>query len=150
MDRVKRNEFKNPEMVDMGFLLRELAAKLDEIRKECSARQELIGQIIALSVARMLAQDSDADATVRGELAIGMPDIKTCPALPKRGSPNYRAFAEWLGIPKEVIDKTLIEFHFPSVTEFLTSHINDSLPDPPGIVDTFQRGVTVYRKHNSK
>lgn len=134
------------DMVDIGYLLREMENILDELRKEVKARKELTGKLIAFERVQAFVEDSSIDMTVRGSLASGTPDVKQLPELPKKGTPEYGQLLAYFGATEAQIQQGALKPDFKVIAELCTQRAADGLPNPPGIGKTFPSYETVYRK----
>lgn len=143
---IKSKVLSNSELTDFGFLCRELANLFDELRKECKARQELCGSIIAYR----LIQESLSDPTItmksKGTLATGTPDIKMQAALPKKFSEEYFKLTDFFGVPRDVAEAGILRLDWKRVTEYCTQLTQDGTPIPEGFGKKYPLYSTVFRR----
>lgn len=131
-------------LVDLGYLCREMANYADELRKEATARQELIGKLIAVSVAQQNLEDPSADQTVRGDLANGTPDVTQAAALPKFGTPEYDALCKFLGLTGTGVQRGIVGFSFTRLSALVTEMAGKGQNPPPGVLKTYPKFTTVF------
>ena len=143
----KLGEYSLEEMTDLGFLCREMGKQLDEFRKECVAKQELIGKIIAVILTKKSVADPGIELTVRGRLASGSPDVRQVPVFPEVGSDDYLRLFFHFGITNtELIKRKLVRFHWPEFVVYLTELAEAGKPTPDGLKKTFAKFSTTFRK----
>lgn len=144
-DNVKKGELRLPDLTDIGYFSREVEDLLDEIRKEFKARKELIGRVIAYEVTKNSLND-DAPSSVRGVYAIGTPDVRPIPAIPRAGSPDYELLCNHFGLSKDLTEKGVVQFHFNRLVELVAELQASGKNLPPGITKTTPNFSTVFRK----
>lgn len=149
VDEVRQDRMPDSDMVDLGFLCREIAGLADDIRKEASAKQELAGRIIALRVAKRSLQGSTED-TVRGKLATGKPDVKVIPVLPKHGTPEYTELCAFFGVPPELVDSGAVSFSFTRLSELCAERMREGKEVPPGVRKTHTVAMTTFYKRSDR
>lgn len=149
-ERAKADAFTLEDECDLGFLCREIAEVYDEMRKEAKARQELFGRRIAEVQGRaaMRGELEDDDLTVRGELATGVPSIKSIPKIPKTGSEEYLVLCRWFGIPVDLAQSGAVKFSFTHLQAFCEAARATGIDVPPGIVGTYSEPMTTFRRKN--
>lgn len=113
-------------MADLGFLCREIGKVLDDLRKEFNAKSEFLAKVICLR-----AVHSGAHEPIRGDLATATPTPKLAATLPKRGTPEYYALMEWLGVPREAAETKVLDFHFKGLEELITQRVENGAEKPP-------------------
>lgn len=102
---IKENALSmEPDLVDIGRLVDEAATFYDECRKELNSRLESIERIICLRYLKAVQSGDCTETSVYGNLASGTPDLKQQPMIPKRGTPEYQAMMELLGVPRAIWD----------------------------------------------
>jgi hypothetical protein len=144
---LKSGKFDDADCVDMGILMRDCEELSDELRKEAKSRKELCGRIIAMRWAErsltMVVND-----TVKGNLGSASPDTKQQGKVPERGSGEYFALAEFLGVPKEILqDGMPLKFDWNGMERYLTDRAKRGLPTPPGVTRTYPVFVSVFRRN---
>jgi len=143
---IKSKALDNSELTDFGFLCRELENLFDELRKECKARKELCGSIIAYR----LIQESLTDPTItmrsKGTLATGTPDIKMQAALPKKFTDEYFQLTDFFGVPRDVAETGILRLDWKRVTEYCTKLSNEGKPIPEGFGKRYPLYSTTFRK----
>lgn len=143
---IKSKILNNKELTDFGFLCRELENLFDELRKECKARKELCGSIIAYR----LIQESLTDPTItmksKGTLATGTPNIKMEVALPKKFSDEYFQLTDFFGVPKDIAEAGILRLDWKMVTEYCTKLMEDGKSIPEGFGKKYPKYTTTFRK----
>jgi len=151
LEDLKDDVFSLPvdELVDIGYLLREIANSFDQLRKNYNNKRELIELILCRAlVERSIA--GNTDKIFRGVLASASPKVAQQPKLPKRGTEEYVALCKWLGIPDDQIAKEYVSFHFPSLTKLMTENAETGAPNPPGITGVIPKYSVIFRKRNGE
>lgn len=146
-----RTHFEEGQLADLGFLFREDTNLLDDWRKDCKARQELIGKLIAHQ--RITAAESSpesADDIVRGELATAKVKSEIQPKLPRRGTPEYFLVCEHFGLSKEVAEGGIVKIDWNEARKYVTRLVEDGETPPAGLSDTYPHFSCVYRRRRSK
>jgi hypothetical protein len=147
--KVKKNttdpEYDRPQLVDLGFLCREIAAISDELRKEANAKQMLIGKVIAMEVTRASLAGEISSPTVRGELATGTPDVREIASCPKPGTPQFREVAEFLGLPEAEVDGRLFSLRFTGLSDWLTQMAAEG-KEVPKAINRYTEFKTIFRR----
>lgn len=141
------------ELTDIGFLCREMERLLDDWRKDCKARKELAGKLLAKGVLDSAeATDLEASLTVRGELATATPDVSMVAELPKAGTPEFVAYCEFYGIPKDKADNELfpLAIHWKRAQLDLQQRMERGLPQPPGLGKKFPHYFAIFTKLRSR
>lgn len=153
---IKAERYPRPAQCDIGWAFREIAKIADEIRKEAKARQELVGQILALRMTEDVMNDMEALAqgdslTVRGRFASGTPDVKQQAALPRSGSKEYSQLCNALGLAdKEVIESGLVQFSFRKLGDYVSKFMAEGRQIPEGITKTYPLYSTIFRTKKGK
>jgi len=136
-------------LVDVAYLLREIGATADEIRKECNRANERLARVIGFRCATLAVQTGCEDpATVHGKFATGSVDVKMETVLPRPGTPEYEKFADYAGLPHDL--RTLFRFHWPSVQELISKAVTEGQSLPPGIGSETTRPVYVLRLRETR
>ena len=115
-----RNE-SNPDLVDCGFLFREIAAVCDEIRKDANARQETVNRTLARNLLEVWAESmGTTDLKARGEYATGTAKAKSTlvPVSPRKDPDAYARFMRACGVRNEFIAEGILKIHVPSLTKW--------------------------------
>lgn len=139
-----------PDLVDMGFFLREFSDKMDELRKETNARLELIGKLIAMRRSMEVMVDDSLSLSIRGEFATGIPEVKRRPITPKPGTPQFRKLMEFLGIDPDAEGASALTFHYTRLGDLITRRIESGHDIPPEIVTSTPVYTTEYRRKHVK
>lgn len=131
------------DLVDAGFLMRELSRICETLRKAFEARQGL--------VARFLAAAAGADALrgvemkLEGELARAKPVVNVKPKIPDPRTADFVKLMRWLGVSDELIGKDVLRPSFSSLKAELTKRLESGEKLPPGITATFQEMACEFR-----
>ena len=150
LNKTKGKQYGLSEFVDLGFLCRESENLLDDWRKDCKARKELIGKIIAFEVTKSSLNDPNMNETIHGTLATGTPDVKIWAALPKKNTPEYQAVLDFFYVPRRSIDEGILKLDWNKVKELVTTLAQEGKTLPPGIGKTYPEYSTVFRKKKGK
>lgn len=136
-----------PDLIDSGFLCRELANVVDDIRNRCENRQAIISRFLAAtaSVAALKGESMD----LRGELAIAVPDITVKPNLPKNDSPEMIKLLIWLGVPEDIARSGTVRPSFTKIEELLTKREAAGQKPPPGIMSKWTDAKVVFRRRTN-
>jgi hypothetical protein len=148
-ETVKAKACSLEQMCDIGYLLREMEARLDELRKEVKARKELVGRIIAFEKTTQQISDPSIELVVRGTLAIGQPDVKMQRVLPKFGTPEFLAFTDFCGIPREYAEAGVVKISWKGMTEHVTKLMSEGKEVPPGLGQEIPFYYVTYRRRRS-
>lgn len=139
--QMKSDVYSKHELVDLGFLCRELENLLDDWRKDCKARKELAGKLIARAVLQAAdgVNDLQASTVVHGILASASPDVSMIAEIPKPGTPEFVEFCNHFGISKECSEDPLFPFaiHWKRAMECLELRQTEGKPIPPGFGKQF-------------
>lgn len=144
--KVKKNEYKKEDLVDLGFFLREMEKLADEIRKECYAKKEFIGKVLCVIVAQEATEDPDKGLTIHGEFASGTADVKKAPGIPKFGTAEYTKLCKFFKIAEDTRDTGVVQFHFKRLGDYISDMMAEGKDPPPGISTTYNVYRTLWRK----
>jgi hypothetical protein len=132
------------DLVDCGYLLREMRNAFDDMRKNCDAKQLLAGRRLAGEACSYALRGEDLK--LEGELATASAEVTTIPRLPKRGSREYVELLRWLKVPEEVIATNRLDFSFTEMQKLVAEMQSRGENPPPGIVAAHTDAVAVFRK----
>jgi len=144
---VKAQELTKDQMVDVGFLCRESEHLLDDLRKDCKARQEFIGAKLSMQVTQESLTDENINTTVRGTLARGETDVRKRAKLPQKGTPEYNELMDHFFIPKRIIDTGVLTPSWNKIGDLVSECAEEGKPMPPGIKETYTEFITKYVKN---
>jgi hypothetical protein len=148
---VKDNKSALPDLVDLGFVCREVAKGSDDIRKDATSHQDLIGKVIAMRHTRDSIGKVNPDMKIVGELATGKPDVKQRAAIPKRGTQEYSDLCAHFGVTEEAVSSGLVSFHFVKTRDYVSDLMAEGLPLPKGLGGiTSEFSTSFIRKSNGK
>ncbi len=134
-DGIKSNTYTKEELVDIGFLLREMENLLNDFRKDCKVRKELCGKIIAKKVMEDNLASGDFEDVVHGTLARGIVDLKMQPKIPKRDTEEYQLMMEAFGVPKDKIG--IVKIDWTQAGELASKCAAEGVPLPEGLGNTY-------------
>lgn len=120
-------------LVDAAYLMREMSKLLDDTRKEMDQVKDTACRTACLSWTTKQLSDPSIGGTIRGEIAVGTPDIKMVPKFPKKGTQEYEAFCTAFGLKREGLDADVFHIHWPHAVEYVSDCIALGKPLPPGI-----------------
>ena len=152
--QMKSGVYSNVELTDLGFMCRELENLLDDWRKDCKARKELAGKLIARAVlqASENVNDLQATTTVHGVLASATPDVSFIAEIPKPGTPEFIEFCNYFGIDEKASSDPMFPFaiHWKRAQEVLEQRQTAGLPTPPGLGKQFPNFWAKFVRKRSK
>jgi len=133
------------DLADIGYLLRGTSEICDDLRKECNAKLELVGETISKTqITALLEGDLTEDTVnVRGELCTACPDTKMMISPPSPNSPEFSVLCEFLGIPPEA--RGTISFSYKRLSEAISQAIEEGRPYP-SVLKQYPKFFCVFRK----
>lgn len=137
-----------PDLVDSGFLCREIASICQDLKVNCEARQHLIGKYLAARAGSAAMQEEVLE--LKGELATASPTVQSKPNIPSPGSAEYNELLRWCGVNDETIQRNLIRPSFTSLQDTVTRFTIEGKPLPPGLSLVYTETTVVYRKKPRK
>jgi len=140
-----QKEYMDEDLCDLGFFCRELSKVSDELRKEGNAKTDLIGAVLAERRIRATITDPSMELIVRGAYSTGSPFSKTQGAVPKHGSPEYKALCAHYGVPESAIKSGLFSVNFTRLANILTEEASEGRKTPPGVLKTYTKFGTSFR-----
>ena len=169
---IKAGNYKTPDLIDIGFLLREISEKADDTRKEVNNRKEVCEGLIAYDMTTRSVAGEDVKDPMPGFLASGSPKVKVEIPQPRVGTPENELFIRWVGgideamkkidgIDPTVAEKIAIEVshrvaaickpEWKKLSELVTDCAARGKKIPPGLSDRqFTRFSTIFRRKNMK
>jgi len=120
-------------LADMAICLREISRLADDVRKESNSLREQMERIACARWVQAHLNDPGNADPIRGELAIGTPDVKQMVSLPRRDTPEYQQLMGYLGVPAQLLKADLVRPHWPGFTDYVTKLAEEGKPLPPGI-----------------
>lgn len=144
--RVNAGQLSEAEATDVGFLHRELEELANEVRKECDARKELIGRVLAVMITRRSLENPGGSLSSQGEFATATPDIRVRPILPKHGTPEYATLMREFGVADEAVENGLVSPHRPRLSEWLTRLAESGRPAPKGLLGSRPEPQVTFRR----
>lgn len=148
LDKTLQGQVLHPmqDLVDLGFLHREMSYQLDAMRKESNARMDKISRIIGAIVARKIAGDPTLDMRQHGTLASGTPSPSVIAFCPKPGSVEYATLLRGFGVNEDAIKAGVLAPHFVRTAEYVSDLVSRGLPAPAGILGTAPSFSVTYVK----
>jgi len=128
------------DLVDTGFLCREMETLLDDWRKECKARKELVTKILAIR------SPAFGDSTIQGKLASVSLDATLEVEIPKEGTPEYDEILKYFHVDPEIPFKP----HWKKVQELVLQRYQDGVPLPPGFGKQYTKTTGVFRRKHGQ
>lgn len=112
--------------VDSGYLCREIASMMNELRKALEAKQSIVGRTLALKSATMaLSPDGDVDLKLVGEYATATPSIKSFPKFPEEGSADWVVMMKHFGCSDEQLKRNVLRPSWREVSEMLNQALSE-------------------------
>lgn len=139
---------RTPDLIDIGFMCREISNIADDIRKTASSRQAVTGRLIAMRAAAATMQGEEV--VLRGEMATARPETDMKPKLPDPGSEDWNALMRWIGLTDEQIQRDMLRPSFSRLSEILKERAERGEQPPPGIVHTFSDAMVVFTRRKMK
>ncbi len=114
-----------------------MAEYCDDLRKEMTKVRQFIEKVTCMKwMQASMNEDPDKAAQpIRGELAIGTPQLKTMVVLPNREKDpvSFAKFMKRIGVFGSALKWNMVRVHWPAVIDYI-SHLNEKgRPLPPGI-----------------
>lgn len=130
-----------PELVDMGWSMKQCEGILDELRKRyVEFREKTLQQIVCLRYIDDNVNSTKAEP-IHGELATGTPHIGEMHRTPKPNTPEGRALMNELGVPQG--NESVFRLHWPTLVEIVTERKRKGLPIPKVLADS-EKTYPVY------
>lgn len=134
------------DLVDCGYLLRQIERVLDEVRKDVKVRKELVGKLLCLLAIRDVARQANptnADK-VEGSLANGKLDMRMSAMLPKYGTPEFAVAMADLKVPEAA--QLITRFDWKRVEDLVTELSKSGKPIPSWLTRVTPQYSVVYHK----
>ena len=138
-ERVRAKALTNAELTDVGYLCRKHERILDEWRKDCKARQEMCGHLIAWNIASS-PEGQDGDL-VRGRLARAKVTMSMLPVMPKKDTPEYVSLLAHFGVHSEYA-----RLSWQMVKEYITRLKEEGKDLPKELADSRPEFKCVFTK----
>lgn len=147
IETAKAKQYAQPEMVDLGFLLRESETLLDDWRKDCGARKEFIAGVLAeKAIKESISSGDPSGMTVHGKMAHAVCDIDLIPAMPARESPEYAALAKHFGVDVAIAASPLFKLDFKEVKKHIVEHAAGIVTKIPGLGKKYPKYTAVFTR----
>lgn len=138
-----RNEgVKN--LVDQGFLLREIEKRFEEIRKDIKAVREIVDRNLCIKSTMALAEDPDLE-TIKTDLCYATPKTIRCCQVPSPKSPHYAQMMEFFGADPSATEGVL-KLSFSELEKYVTLAEEDGRKLPEFFPSLFNKYTVSYRK----
>ena len=145
-DKAIRSGASDADLVDAGFLSRELENMFDELRKEAKARREFVEMELTKRGATRVVSGEDSDNLVHGTLARAKVDAVMTANIPEKGTPEWGRLMKDLGIPEEPVKNGLVSVSFRGLSSLLTARAEKGLPPPAGISRMYAQPKVVFTR----
>lgn len=144
--QVKNEELSLTELVDIGFLLREIEDLLDEMRKDVKAHKEMIGKVACYQLAL------EDKTSYKGTLAIGTVKIDYYSSIPHpdRDPVGFKNVCKWFGIDIGTSPNGSVRLHWPAMKKHITKCIEEGGELPPELSDVKSDLGMTYRRLANK
>lgn len=144
---VKNEDLNLTELVDMGFLLKECEALLDEIRKNFKAHMKMIDKVACYQLAL------ESETKHKGTLATGSVKNTHYSNLPhpEKEPERFMEICKFFGIdvPKNASSGT-VRLHWPTVRDKITEAMEHGEELPKGLSDVKTDLGMTYRRLTPK
>lgn len=134
-DAIKSNEESTEELCDMAYFCREVARTADNIRKEATKCQELIGRVVTY---RWATSPGDPPRNYKTTFCTATPEVKTYIPYPsKKNEPEkYAAVMNYLGIPSSLYSDgaEVIKLNYPGWLDYASEFSSAGKPIPSALV----------------
>jgi hypothetical protein len=144
---LRENKLTDGQLSDVGFFLREVEDKMNELRKDAAARRSLIGEILCMKLTKAFLADSSTELRAEGEYSTGYPDTTTHFRLPKKGSKEYGELMRSLGLKEAAIKVGVVKADFNGLAEYAQEM---GVKEIPSTINRFTRYVTIFRRKGAK
>lgn len=144
--QIKSKKLSSGELTDFGFLCRELENLFDELRKECKARKDLCGSIIAYKLVQESLTDPTAAMQSRGTLATGTPDVKMQVGLPQKFTDEYFQLTDYFGVSRSIAGTGILRLDWNAVVEYCTKLANEGKEVPLGFGKKYPLYQTTFKR----
>lgn len=120
------------DLCDTACVLREISQVSDDIRKEASLLKDRCEKTAVFKWVKQGLNNPDELGPIKGELAMGTPNIKTMVPVPKptRDPEAYIAMMLELGVDLSAVEQDLVRPHWPGLVDYLTLRQEQGLPTP--------------------
>lgn len=138
------------DLVDIGYLLREISKLYDGLRKEADRTLKQVNKTIGLRILERNAENPmSATDSAKGSLASGKIRITQQPILPKQGTKEHKELLEELGI---VDPLGITKVHWPNLCNYLTTNLEEGGKGLKSVSqdDVFKEIQVTYRKKVKK
>ena len=143
-DQIRRGQITGADLVDAGYLCREISDLFDELRKETKARCELSGKVLAAQFMQDSLVNPTADDVVRGNISRAKVDMVMEATVPKEGSKEYEDFCNFIGLGTAA--RAYAKPSWSKVSDLVTTLASEGRPLPPGIGKSWPRYTAVFTK----
>lgn len=134
------------DLVDLGFLFKEMEVVLDDWRKDCKAFKELVEKVVGL---RAAISDDPNSLTIRGKLTTATVNISMVADMPKPGSLEYAALCRYLKIPDELAESGVMRPHWKHLNDLLSQRLTEGKSAPAGLKNQRSKFSLTFRKRRS-
>ena len=142
-------QLTDEELADIGYLLRNTAKVLNDLRIECNAKKDYIGKYLCAKLVIESVNDSE-ELKIKGMLASAAAKMDQKPKLPKTGTKEYAIMLKHFGVSDEAIKAGIFNAHYPRVGEYITRLAQNGKNPPPGILNVVTLWTCVFRSRTRK
>lgn len=137
--RIKKGDYDIQTLADMGFLFREGEKTLDDWRKDCKSRKELIGYLLCKLLIEL------GTDIAKGELCRAQIDLKMRPEMPKVGSQEWYELNNHYGIDP---DNTPVRLSWKGIEVECSRLTEEGKQLPPGMTNPKAQFSCKYTRNN--
>jgi len=146
--RMKADNLTEQELVDLGIVHTEMAARLDDLRKECNARTQSFGLRLARWVATRALNNPETDGNAVGAYGTASPDIQHKPVLPRRNSPEMYELLIAMGVNEDAAQARLLVPHWTQFIKWLAELAEQGKNPPYGMTSKPEVTCKFRKKKN--
>lgn len=145
--QVKDEKLQMSDLVDWGLVNRMMADLFDELRKECGARRDTAGGVLAKHVMDKVLADPTLELRELGHLGVALPDAKVRPLLPKKETPEYEALCDELGISGLARERGIASISWKRLGDYMTEQLEAGTPVSEGLVRSVSIPQCTFKRH---
>jgi len=117
------------ELADLAYAMREINTLVKDAATMSNGTRETaeqVGCVIAIK---------DSVTKIRTEHVTATPQLRMIAAVPKKGTPEFGALMEFLGVDEQLSSgtKPIVDINWHGYVEYLTNAMQEGKPIPPGV-----------------